>query len=66
MQFDAPPEHALIRSTATDIASEYGPEYWREKEAAGEFAGEFWDELGEAGFHGLLIPEEYDGAGMGL
>jgi len=66
MEFDAPPEHALIRSTATDIASEHGPEYWREKEAASEFATEFWDELGEAGFHGLLIPEEYEGAGMGL
>jgi acyl-CoA dehydrogenase len=66
MDFEAPPEHALIRSTAGDIAEEYGPAYWREREQAGEFAAGFWDELGEAGFHGLLVPEEYGGAGMGL
>ncbi|MFB6256096.1 MAG: acyl-CoA dehydrogenase family protein, partial [Haloplanus sp.] len=43
-----------------------GPEYWREKEEHGEFATDFWDELGKAGFHGLLIPEKYEGADMGL
>lgn len=56
----------MIRSTATSIAAEYGPEYWREKEENGEFAQEFWGELATAGFHGLLIPEVYDGAGMGM
>jgi len=35
-------------------------------EEAGEFSWDFWDELGEAGFHGLLVPEEYGGADMGL
>ena len=56
----------MIRSTAADVAAEYGPEYWREREEAGEFAHDFWDELAEAGFHGLLVPEEYEGAGMGM
>jgi acyl-CoA dehydrogenase len=56
----------MISSTATEIATEFGPEYWREKEENGEFAGDFWDELGKAGFHGLLVPEEYRGAGMGM
>jgi len=56
----------MIRSTAESVAAEYGPEYWREKEENGEFAQRFWDELSEAGFHGLLVPEEYDGAGMGM
>jgi len=56
----------MIRSTAEAVAAEYGPEYWREKEEEGEFAQGFWDELAEAGFHGLLVPEEYDGAGMGM
>ena len=59
-------EHSMISSTATEIATEFGPEYWREKEENGEFAAGFWDELGEAGFHGLLVPEEYGGAGMGM
>ncbi|GAB7120579.1 acyl-CoA dehydrogenase family protein [Natrinema sp. JCM 9743] len=56
----------MIQSTAEAVAAEYGPEYWREKEEAGEFGQGFWDELADAGFHGLLIPEEYDGAGMGM
>ena len=66
MNFETTQERSMIRSTAEDIAGEYGPEYWREKEEDGEFAQAFWDELGEAGFHGLLVPEEYEGAGMGM
>jgi acyl-CoA dehydrogenase len=59
-------EEQMIRSTATEIADEYGPEHWREKEEKGEVSWGFWDELGEAGFHGLLVPDEYGGADMGL
>lgn len=66
MNFESTEERSMIRSTAADVAAEYGPEYWREKEEAGEFAQEFWDELAEAGFHGLLVPVEYEGAGMGM
>jgi len=66
MDFTDDQSHNLIRSTAESIASEYGPEFWREKEEAGEFAESFWDELAQADFHGLLIPEEYEGAGMGM
>ena len=66
MNFESTEERSMIRSTAEAVAAEYGPEYWREKEENGEFAQGFWDELGEAGFHGLLVPEEYGGAGMGM
>ena len=66
MNFTEDPSHSLIRSTAESIATEYGPAYWREKEANGEFAEGFWDELAAADFHGLLIPEEYGGADMGM
>ncbi len=66
MDFEPSQERSLIRSTAEEVAAEYGPEHWREKEEKGEFSEAFWDELAEAGFHGLLIPEEYEGAGMGM
>ncbi|EMA17903.1 acyl-CoA dehydrogenase family protein [Haloarcula argentinensis] len=66
MNFEATEERSMIRSTAADVAAEYGPEYWREKEEAGEFGAEFWDELAAAGFHGLLVPQEYEGADMGI
>jgi len=66
MSYETSAEHSMISSTATEIATEFGPEYWREREENGEFAADFWNELGEAGFHGLLVPEEYGGADMGL
>jgi acyl-CoA dehydrogenase len=66
MDFTTEETHNLIRSTATEIAGEYGPAYWREKEEKGEFAEAFWDELATADFHGLLVPEKYEGAGMGM
>jgi len=66
MNFEQTLEQSMIESTATEIAQQYGPEYWREKEKAGEFAQEYWNELSSAGFHGLLVPEEYEGAGMGM
>ena len=66
MTFETSAEHSMISSTAGEIADKFGPEYWREKEENGEFAADFWDELGEAGFHGLLVPEEYGGADMGM
>ena len=66
MDFATDETHNLIRSTATEIAGAYGPAYWREKEEQGEFGEAFWDELAAADFHGLLVPEEYEGAGMGM
>jgi len=66
MNFEDTQERSMIRQTAAEIAGQYGPEHWREKEENGDFSSEFWNELGEAGFHGLLVPEEYDGAGMGM
>jgi len=66
MNFDTTEERSMIRSTAEEVAADYGPEYWRKKEEAGEFSQEFWDELTEAGFHGLLVPQEYEGADMGM
>lgn len=66
MDFESTRERSMIESTAGEVAEQFGPEYWREKEEAGEFAQDYWDELADAGFHGLLVPEEYEGAGMGM
>jgi acyl-CoA dehydrogenase len=66
VNFEESAEHELIRNTASEIADKYGPEYWREHEESKQFPTEYWDELTEAGFNGLLVPEEYGGAGMGM
>lgn len=66
MDFDFASEHSMIRGTASEIADQFDPEYWRERERNEEFAQDYWDELAKAGFHGLLIPDEYGGASMGM
>lgn len=66
MDFSESETLSMIRSTATEVAEKYGPPYWREHEEQGEFASEFWEELADAGFHGLLVPEQYGGVGLGM
>jgi len=65
MNFELNEKQKMIASTGRDLASEFGPEYWRKKEEKGEFGNEFWEALSVAGFTGLIIPEEYGGAGGG-
>lgn len=66
MAYEDTAEQSMLRETAVELAEEFGESYWRRKEEAGEFAGDFWDALAETGFHGLLVPEEYEGAEMGV
>jgi len=66
MDFSITSEQKMIAKLAREIAQKYPPEYWREKDEKGEFAEEFWRDITEAGFVGMVFPEEYGGAGMGL
>ena len=66
MNFDLNEEQKMIANSAREIAKAFGPEYWREKEERGEFADEFWRVISDAGFTGIVIPEEYGGAGRGI
>ncbi|WP_255167216.1 acyl-CoA dehydrogenase family protein [Natrononativus amylolyticus] len=58
-------EQQLVRSSIRDVCSDFDAEYWREKDREEEYPSEFVDQLGEHGWLGILIPEEYGGAGMG-
>ena len=66
MNFELTEEQKMIVHSAREIAREFGPEYWREKEQREEFGSEFWKVIGNAGFTGIIIPEEYGGAGKGM
>lgn len=65
MDFDFTEEQKMIANTAKKIAQDFEPEYWRHKEEKGEFGEEFWKAISEAGFVGIVIPEEYGGSGKG-
>ncbi|WP_336328582.1 acyl-CoA dehydrogenase family protein [Halovenus sp. HT40] len=66
MDFALSQEQQMMQSLAEDISSDYPLDYWRQKDDAEEFPHEFWDELADAGFTGLTVPEEYGGEGLGM
>ena len=66
MNFEFNEEQRMIANAAKDIAKDFPPEYWREKEENGEFAEEFFKAISDAGFMGIVIPEEYGGSGYGM
>lgn len=66
MNFELNTEQKMIVDAASDIAKDFGPEYWREKDKRHEFPNEFWKTLVEAGFPGIFIPETHGGSGMGM
>jgi acyl-CoA dehydrogenase len=66
LDFELSAEQKMIVETATDIARDFGPEYWREKDKKHEFPEDFWKSLVEAGFTGIVVPESYGGGGMGM
>jgi len=66
LDFELSEEQKMVVEAASDIARDFGPEYWREKDKKHEFPEDFWKTLVEAGFPGIVIPEKYGGGGMGM
>jgi len=66
MDFESNETQQLLKSTAATVAEKYGPEYWRERERTHDYPDEFYQELANAGFLGMLIPQEYGGEGMSM
>jgi alkylation response protein AidB-like acyl-CoA dehydrogenase len=59
-------EHQALRAAVRDIAAKFGPRYYAERAAARRPCAELWRALGEAGFIGVNIGEQYGGGGGGL
>lgn len=59
-------EERILRSTVREIVDRFGHGYFQERARSGEPMQELWDVLGQYGFLGLSIPEEYGGGGAGL
>jgi alkylation response protein AidB-like acyl-CoA dehydrogenase len=66
MDFRETAEQTLLREAVAKIAADYGHGYFRAKAKAGEKTTELWRAVGEAGFVGVNLPEEYGGGGMGI
>jgi acyl-CoA dehydrogenase len=66
MDFNESDEHALLRKEIADLVRQFPREYWRKKDVSEEFPQEYWDALAGHGWLGLLVPEEYGGAGLNM
>ena len=66
MDFRETAEQTMLREAVAKIAADYGHDYFLAKAKAGEKTTELWRAVGEAGFVGVNLPEEYGGGGMGI
>jgi acyl-CoA dehydrogenase len=66
MDFSLPDELEAIRDSAALLAGKYDDDYWLEHDEKKEFPWAFYDDFAQAGWMGIVIPEEYGGAGLGI
>ncbi|KXJ49056.1 MAG: acyl-CoA dehydrogenase family protein [Cycloclasticus sp.] len=66
MNFELSDEQRMIYEYGDQVAKKYDQKYWLEKARKNEFTRELWDQVSEDGFMGLMVPEEYGGAGLGI
>ena len=66
MDFAVSVEHRELRAAVAGIAAGFGGDYYTRKAEAREFTSELWSALGQQGYLGVNIAEEYGGGGAGL
>ena len=66
VDFDESEMERMIRSSVQDLMGKYDDTYWAEIRASERYPTEVWEDLGEHGWLGVAIPEEYGGQGMGM
>lgn len=65
MDFEFSDDQIAIRSAVGELCDQFPESYWIDKDSKFEYPKEFVDALTEAGWLGILIPEEYGGGGLG-
>ncbi|RLA21980.1 MAG: acyl-CoA dehydrogenase [Gammaproteobacteria bacterium] len=66
MNFELSDEQRMIYEYGDQVAKKYDQQYWLKKARKSEFTRELWDQVSEDGFMGIMVPEEYGGAGLGM
>lgn len=63
---DTADHHRDLRDAVSKLVGQYGRKYFQDVVNKGEQPDALWKELGEAGFLGVHVAEEYGGGGGGL
>ncbi len=66
MDFALSEPQESIRKEVAALARSFDWEYWREKDRRAEYPTEFVEAFARAGWLGIVIPEAYGGAGLGV
>lgn len=66
MNFELTPDQAAIREAVQAVCDRFPESYWLDRDSDGVFPHDFYRAMGDAGWLGLAIPEEYGGAGLGV
>jgi alkylation response protein AidB-like acyl-CoA dehydrogenase len=66
MDFALTESQELIRKEVGALARTFSLEYWLDKDTRAEYPVEFVRAFAENGWLGILVPEQYGGAGLGV
>jgi hypothetical protein len=66
MEFQESDEHRALRKAVRAIADKFGPQYYVNQVETGQTCDELWKAMGDAGYLGVNLPEEYGGGGAGM
>ncbi|MEL0082042.1 MAG: acyl-CoA dehydrogenase family protein [Gammaproteobacteria bacterium] len=66
MDFQLSFEQQMILDYGENLAQNFGADYWREKSLAQEFPLQLWQQIAADGFLGVMVSEQYGGAGLGM
>jgi alkylation response protein AidB-like acyl-CoA dehydrogenase len=59
-------EEQMLRETVFGITADFGPSYYKRVNSEGRSPTELWHALGDGGYLGVHLPEQYGGGGLGL
>jgi len=59
-------DQQMIRTQVRNLADRFPLDYWRERDKTKTYPHDFLQAMAEAGWLGVVIPEAYGGAGLGI
>ena len=66
MDFRLTEQQELIRKEVASLARSFSLDYWLEKDRKAEYPLDWVKKFADAGWLGMIVPEEYGGGGLGV
>ena len=66
MDFQLTEQQELIRKEVATLARSFSLDYWLEKDRKAEYPADWIRAFAQAGWLGMIIPEQYGGSGLGV